>query len=99
MRRRLAPREAKRKTASPDRQMAHLWDSEEIEDSPGTEAPSVKPVFKLVDTCAAEVEAVTPYTIFHSEDEDEARVGDNAPCGDPGRAARTGPVRDRVRYC
>ena len=33
-------------------------------------------MFKLVDTCAAEFEAVTPYYYSTYEDEDEARVGD-----------------------
>ena len=36
----------------------------------------IKAVFKLVDTCAAEFEAVTPYYYSTYEDEDEARVGD-----------------------
>ena len=33
-------------------------------------------MFKLVDTCAAEFEAVTPYYYSTYEEEDEARVGD-----------------------
>ena len=36
----------------------------------------IVPVFKLVDTCAAEFEAVTPYYYSTYEQEDEARVGD-----------------------
>ncbi len=37
----------------------------------------IRPVFKLVDTCAAEFEAVTPYYYSTYEKEDEARTGDN----------------------
>jgi carbamoyl-phosphate synthase large subunit len=36
----------------------------------------VRPVFKLVDTCAAEFEAFTPYFYSTYEREDEMRVGD-----------------------
>lgn len=36
----------------------------------------VRPVYKLVDTCAAEFEAYTPYFYSTYEDEDEARVSD-----------------------
>ncbi|MGC8720339.1 MAG: carbamoyl-phosphate synthase large subunit [Thermodesulforhabdaceae bacterium] len=36
----------------------------------------VRPVYKLVDTCAAEFEAYTPYYYSTYEDEDEARVSD-----------------------
>ena len=51
------------------------------------------PVFKLVDTCAAEFEAVTPYYYSTYEHEDEARVGDKPRVDDPGRRARTGSAR------
>jgi carbamoyl-phosphate synthase large subunit len=37
---------------------------------------SLKPVFKLVDTCAAEFESYTPYYYSTYEEEDEARISD-----------------------
>ncbi len=36
----------------------------------------IKPVYKLVDTCAAEFEAYTPYYYSTYEEEDESRAGD-----------------------
>jgi len=36
----------------------------------------IRPVYKLVDTCAAEFEAVTPYYYSTYEEEDEARVSE-----------------------
>ena len=69
-------REAKRNGFS-DRQLAHLWDADGDRGPARPEAPGDHgPVFKLVDTCAAEFEAVTPYYYSTYEDEDEARVGD-----------------------
>ena len=68
-------REAKRAGFS-DRQLAFLWNSNEIEVRRHREARGIKAVFKLVDTCAAEFEAVTPYYYSTYEDEDECRVGD-----------------------
>ncbi len=88
--------EAKRNGFS-DRQLAHLWDSDEMEVRRDRQRRGINAVFKLVDTCAAEFEAVTPYYYSTYEEEDESRVGDEAPRGDPGR--RTEPDRpgDRVR--
>jgi carbamoyl-phosphate synthase large subunit len=68
-------REAKRNGFS-DRQLAHLWGSEEVEVRRNRKARGIIPVYKLVDTCAAEFEAVTPYYYSTYESEDEARVGD-----------------------
>jgi carbamoyl-phosphate synthase large subunit len=68
-------REAKRNGFS-DRQLAQIWNSEEIEVRRDRKARGIKPVYKLVDTCAAEFEAITPYYYSTYEDEDEARVGD-----------------------
>jgi len=68
-------REAKRNGFS-DRQLAHLWDLDEMEVRRDRHRRGIKAVFKLVDTCAAEFEAVTPYYYSTYEDEDEARVGD-----------------------
>jgi carbamoyl-phosphate synthase large subunit len=67
--------EAKRNGFS-DRQLAHLWNSEEVDVRRDRKARGITPVFKLVDTCAAEFEAITPYYYSTYESEDEARVGD-----------------------
>ena len=68
-------REAKRNGFS-DRQLAHLWGVDEMEVRRDRKRRGIEAVFKLVDTCAAEFEAVTPYYYSTYEDEDEARVGD-----------------------
>ncbi|WP_435015841.1 carbamoyl-phosphate synthase large subunit [Tundrisphaera sp. TA3] len=68
-------REAKRNGFS-DRQLAHLWGEKEAAVRSDRERRGIKAVFKLVDTCAAEFEAVTPYYYSTYESEDEARVGD-----------------------
>jgi carbamoyl-phosphate synthase large subunit len=68
-------REAKRAGFS-DRQLSFLWGTSEIEVRREREGRGIKAVFKLVDTCAAEFEAFTPYYYSTYEDEDEARVGD-----------------------
>ncbi|MDR3638405.1 MAG: carbamoyl-phosphate synthase large subunit [Isosphaeraceae bacterium] len=68
-------RQAKRDGFS-DRQLAHLWNASEAEVRRDREQRGIKAVFKLVDTCAAEFEAVTPYYYSTYENEDEARVGD-----------------------
>ena len=52
-----------------------------------------RPVFKRVDTCAAEFEAHTPYLYSTYEEEDEAEPTDAAQGDDPGRRARTGSAR------
>ncbi len=68
-------REAKRSGFS-DRQLAHLWGEGEVEVRRERLRRGIAPVYKLVDTCAAEFEAVTPYYYSTYESEDEARVGD-----------------------
>jgi len=68
-------REAKRDGFS-DRQLAHLWGVTEAEVRRERKRRGILPVYKLVDTCAAEFEAVTPYYYSTYESEDEARVGD-----------------------
>ncbi len=68
-------REAKRNGFS-DRQLGHLWHAEEPDVRRDRVRRGIVPVFKLVDTCAAEFEAVTPYYYSTYEQEDEARVGD-----------------------
>jgi len=44
-----------------DRQLAHLWNVPELEVRRARKARGVEATFKLVDTCAAEFEAFTPY--------------------------------------
>jgi carbamoyl-phosphate synthase large subunit len=44
-----------------DRQLAHLWHLSENEVRRLRKALGIEPVYKLVDTCAAEFEAATPY--------------------------------------
>ncbi len=57
-----------------DRQLAYLWETTEIEVRRDRLRRGIRAVFKLVDTCAAEFEAVTPYYYSTYEREDEARV-------------------------
>jgi carbamoyl-phosphate synthase large subunit len=68
-------REAKQEGFS-DRQLGHLWNVTEAHVRRDRERRGIRAVFKLVDTCAAEFEAVTPYYYSTYEAEDEARVGD-----------------------
>jgi carbamoyl-phosphate synthase large subunit len=44
-----------------DRQLAHIWNTSEREVRRIRKARGIEAVFKLVDTCAAEFEAYTPY--------------------------------------
>jgi carbamoyl-phosphate synthase large subunit len=66
--------EAKRSGFS-DRQLSGLWNTSESEIRRECRSRGIHPVFKLVDTCAAEFEAVTPYYYSTYEEEDEARIG------------------------
>ncbi len=59
-----------------DRQLATLWETTEGEVQRDRLRRGIHATFKLVDTCAAEFEAVTPYYYSTYEREDEARVGD-----------------------
>jgi carbamoyl-phosphate synthase large subunit len=56
-----------------DRQLAYLTGTSEEDVWELREKLSVQPVYKLVDTCAAEFEAYTPYYYSTYEVEDEAR--------------------------
>ncbi|MDH5524269.1 MAG: carbamoyl-phosphate synthase large subunit [Desulfobulbaceae bacterium] len=60
-----------------DRQLAYLTKTSEEDLWELREKLAVKPVFKSVDTCAAEFEAYTPYFYSTYETEDETRVSDN----------------------
>jgi carbamoyl-phosphate synthase large subunit len=44
-----------------DKQLAHIWNSPELEFRDYRKSRGIAAVFKLVDTCAAEFEAYTPY--------------------------------------
>ncbi|MGO9136986.1 MAG: carbamoyl-phosphate synthase large subunit [Syntrophales bacterium] len=65
-------REAKRMGFS-DRYLGELWGKPEANIREERFRENILPVFKLVDTCAAEFEAYTPYYYSTYEIEDEAR--------------------------
>ncbi|MBW1988482.1 MAG: carbamoyl-phosphate synthase large subunit [Deltaproteobacteria bacterium] len=67
--------EAKRNGFS-DRQVGHLCGMTDAEVREKRDRSNIRPVYKLVDTCAAEFEAATPYYYSTYEEEDEARVSD-----------------------
>ncbi|HRF00617.1 MAG TPA: carbamoyl-phosphate synthase large subunit [Pirellulaceae bacterium] len=54
-----------------DRQLAHLWDTTDIEIRELRKRMGILSVYKSVDTCAAEFEAFTPYYYSTYEQEDE----------------------------
>ncbi|MFP3868216.1 MAG: carbamoyl-phosphate synthase large subunit [Desulfobacteraceae bacterium] len=56
-----------------DVQLAHLWGGNELQMQQLREGYNLRPVYKLVDTCAAEFEAYTPYYYSTYEIEDESR--------------------------
>ncbi|OQX27402.1 MAG: carbamoyl phosphate synthase large subunit [Desulfobacteraceae bacterium IS3] len=59
-----------------DIQLAHLTGSTEKEIEQYRKSLGIRPVYKLVDTCAAEFKAATPYYYSTYETETEARVSD-----------------------
>lgn len=59
-----------------DRQLAHLTKTTEAEIRKQRKAAGVIPTYRLVDTCAAEFEAYTPYFYSTYGDEDETRKSD-----------------------
>ena len=59
-----------------DRRIAVLTGSSEAEVRAARHAANVRPVYKRVDTCAAEYESHTPYMYSSYEDECEARPSD-----------------------
>ena len=56
-----------------DRQLGHLWNMDPLDVRARRLAHDIKPTYKLVDTCAAEFEAYTPYYYSTYGDEDEVR--------------------------
>jgi carbamoyl-phosphate synthase large subunit len=59
-----------------DRQIAHLLDCYESEVHKKRRALGINRVYKLVDTCAAEFEAKTPYYYSTFDSENESKVSD-----------------------
>jgi len=59
-----------------DRQLAHMWEMDEMEVRRLRVEQGITATFKLVDTCAAEFEAYTPYYYSTYSDEDEVRSSD-----------------------
>lgn len=54
-----------------DRQLSHIWETNETEVREERKSRGIIAVFKSVDTCAAEFEAYTPYFYSTYEQEDE----------------------------
>ena len=59
-----------------DVQLAHLTGTSEDDIRELRKSLEIQPVFKLVDTCAAEFESYTPYYYSTYEQENEARISD-----------------------
>ena len=57
-----------------DRQLAHILGFDEMDIRRYRKEQGIEAVFKLVDTCAAEFEAYTPYYYSTYEEEDESRI-------------------------
>jgi len=68
-------REAKRNGAS-DEQLSQIWKTTPAAVRNLRAKANIAPVFKRVDTCAAEFESFTPYLYSTYEDEDEADTSD-----------------------
>ncbi|MFP6873242.1 MAG: carbamoyl-phosphate synthase large subunit [Verrucomicrobiales bacterium] len=71
----LPMRQAK-KLGFSDRQLAHLTGKTELEVRAARKSAGVIPTYRLVDTCAAEFEAFTPYYYSTYGEENETRDGD-----------------------
>jgi carbamoyl-phosphate synthase large subunit len=57
-----------------DRYIASVWDTTELAIYETRKTESIVPVYKMVDTCAAEFESSTPYYYSTYEDENESAV-------------------------
>jgi len=68
-------RDLKRKGFS-DRRLAHLWKTTEHEVRKRRHAEGIRPVFKRVDTCAAEFATKTAYMYSSYDEEDESEPTD-----------------------
>jgi carbamoyl-phosphate synthase large subunit len=67
---------AAKKMGFADRALASFWKMTELEIRQWREKEKIIPVYKLVDTCAAEFEAYTPYYYSTYETENETRPSD-----------------------
>ncbi len=80
-----------------DRAIADLLETSEDEVRRGRASAGLRPVYKMVDTCAAEFEASTPYfySAYESAAEDEARAAEPGAAGRRRRAIvlGSGPIR------
>ncbi len=74
--------ESKRSGAS-DEELAKLWNVKSASVRARRHELGVVPVFKRVDTCAAEFESFTPYLYSTYEEEDESGAVDRPQSGDP----------------
>jgi carbamoyl-phosphate synthase large subunit len=72
----VALRELKRKGFS-DRRLAYLWKTNEHEVRKRRHAMGIRPVYKRVDTCAAEFETGTAYMYSTYDEEDESHPTSN----------------------
>ncbi|MBO4653396.1 MAG: carbamoyl-phosphate synthase large subunit [Lachnospiraceae bacterium] len=70
-----ALRKAKRIGMS-DREIAGLWNMEEVDIFRMREENGIMPVYKMIDTCASEFESYIPYFYSTYEEENESRVSD-----------------------
>ncbi len=64
-----------KRTGFPDLAVGRLTGKAEAEVAAAVRAAGIRPTFKMVDTCAAEFKAETPYFYSTYEQEDEARPG------------------------
>ncbi len=67
------PMRRAKKLGFSDRQLAHITGGDELGVRAARKAEGVVPTYRLVDTCAAEFEAFTPYYYSTYGDEDESR--------------------------
>lgn len=72
----VATLQAAKKMGFSDRYIASVWDTNELAVYEMRKAESIVPVYKMVDTCAAEFESSTPYYYSTYEEENESNVTD-----------------------
>ena len=67
---------AAKKMGFSDRELAFLWDTDEMEVYRMREKHGVFPVYKMIDTCASEFKSYIPYFYSTYEEENESIVSD-----------------------
>lgn len=70
-----ALKEAKKMGFS-DKEIAFLWDTDELRVSNERKSAGITPVYKMIDTCASEFESYIPYFYSTYADENESVVSD-----------------------